>query len=223
MFGMAEKKWFEKATEQTRIGNFPARIIRQGSTPLTIVGTAISATGVTFMTRERMDARERELDLKMVLRERPLNVRVLVEKSEVVTVADQKMERHFGKFTGIAADDWDLVVRYVKGLPEPTAAQARETARDEEFRMLPTAVRAQITQKLIEARRLASPEAGKEPLIRFHSEGTSKTIDGRVKHRVAVQSRNLVEGDRQTFTSHFTIWEASGLVELHEDRSLFAR
>lgn len=212
MYG-AEKKWFEKVAEPIRMGNFAGRITRRGRTALAVVGTAVSVKGISFMAREQLDTRE--LELKMILRERQLTVRVFVEKSEPVTVADQKMERHFGKFTAIAADDWDLVVRYVKGMPEPAPPQVAEPVHDEEFRLLPARVRAEITRRLVEIKRLTPPLHGAEPLLRFRSEGTSKTVDGRVKHRIVVESRSVASGERHTYTSHFTIWVGTGVVELH--------
>jgi hypothetical protein len=152
--------------------------------------------------------------MRMVLREKPLTVRVLVERSDKVTVKNETLDRHYGRFTGIGADDWDLVVRYVKDLPEPTTQAAVEAVHDEEFRLLPRSVRDQIVRKLVEKKRLAQPEPGSEPLLRFRSEGIVKNSGGRTIRKMIVESRHVVEGIRRNYSSHIAYYPESGFVEI---------
>jgi hypothetical protein len=210
VFVPREKKWFENTSEPTRTGGFPARLLTAGSS-VAAIGTVAAKSGFAFVVRAPIAARE--VAMRIVVRERPMDVRVRIERSDVVTIKTERWNRHFCSFCAIAADDWDAFVRYVKDEPEPVVAPRRESVADDDFRMLPAAVQKLIIGELVRQRRLVAPESGAQPLLRFRSEGTRRISDGRSVQTVVVESRIRVENELQRFHTRFMIW-SNGVVEL---------
>ena len=65
-----------------------------------------------------------------------------------------------GVFQGIAADDWDAIVRFCKNVADPTNKGAEElavisAADDDAYRLLPLKVQERVVQALVQAGRLA--------------------------------------------------------------------
>lgn len=212
VFASREKSWFEKTGELVRTGGFPARIVERGGAAISAVGTQVSPAGFSFIVRNAI-ARS-DLDMRIVLRERPINVRVKIEASDVIDLKNERWNRHYCKFTGIAADDWDLVVRYVKDLPEPAATE-RAATDDNEFRVLPVDVQQQIVETLVRMKRMLPPERGVQPLLRFRSLGIKATEDGRSINRIMVESRIPSDDGTRRFESRFGVW-STGEVELSD-------
>jgi hypothetical protein len=92
------------------------------------------------------------------------------------------------KMTGIAADDYDALVRVLKGIGEQTnKAQADLAAldkTDDAYRLLPMKVQQQVLATLVRVGRLDMPAQNQQPLLRMSSLGTESG-----KQRVAVHSR----------------------------------
>ena len=117
-------------------------------------------------------------------------------------------------FSGIAADDYDSLVRFCKDMHEVGNKAAAELAAmdksDDAYRMLPMRVQQHVLDALIRLGRLDMPQPNQQPLLRMSSLGTDKG-----KQRLAVHSR-IAGGhgaDPQTFDSVIVIDE-SGAVKV---------
>jgi hypothetical protein len=115
-------------------------------------------------------------------------------------------------FSGIAADDYDALVRFCKGQKESENKAARELASmdktDDAYRMLPMRVQQQVLAVLVRMGRLEMPQANQQPLLRMSSIGMENG-----KHKLAVHSRiSQGHGDTQTFDTVIVI-DDSGAVK----------
>jgi hypothetical protein len=115
-------------------------------------------------------------------------------------------------FSGIAADDYDALVRFCKDMKETENKAARELASmdktDDAYRMLPMKVQQRVLDVLIHMGRLDMPQANQQPLLRMSSLG-----DAGGKHRLAVHSRIAASHgqDPQTFDSVIVIDETGSV------------
>jgi hypothetical protein len=106
-------------------------------------------------------------------------------------------------FSGVAADDYDALVRYLKGMEEvgnqgqKDLALARN-AGDDAYRMLPQAVQQRVLSALAGAGRLELPPAGQAPLLRMEDLGPAPDGSGR---RLAVHSRVIGKDGPQLYDS----------------------
>jgi hypothetical protein len=105
-------------------------------------------------------------------------------------------------FEGIAADDWDAIVRFCKNLEDPGNKAAHElnalaSTDDDAYRLLPLRVQQRVVTVLIEAGRLAPGSDAKNPLLRMSYDGHTKAGT----HRLAVHSRRLLDGELLQFDS----------------------
>lgn len=117
-------------------------------------------------------------------------------------------------FEGIAADDWDAVVRYCKNFDEPGHKAADELsalsdADDDAYRLLPLRIQQRVVAELVAAGRLGENSRPENPLLRMSSAGT--TALG--AQRLLVHSRRHVEGEVLQYDSVLIIDDA-GTVRL---------
>jgi hypothetical protein len=112
-------------------------------------------------------------------------------------------------FEGIAADDWDAVVRFCKNFNAPANKAAEELAAmaggdDDAYRLLPLRIQERVVLVLVGAGRLATNSRPENPLLRMSYAG--KTNAG--AHRLAVHSRRHEDGDALQFDSVLIVDEA---------------
>jgi hypothetical protein len=171
------------------------------------LGLEISEKGVLFATREAPPGRI--VDVAIDLGPRRVRARVKVARQGTMARDGIDWALIAGVFEGIAADDWDAVVRFCKNFNAPTNKAAEELmamagADDDAYRLLPLRVQERVVAALIGAGRLAANSRPESPLLRMSYAG--KTSAG--VHRLSVHSRRHEDDEVLQFDSFLTIDEA---------------
>ena len=185
------------------------------------VGIEISPTGALFVLKEKPPGQE--FTVVIQLGERQVRARVTVNRHDAVNQGGATWHRFATKFGGIAADDWDAIVRYVNNAAEPPESKAAEELKavvqkaDDAFRLLPLAVQKQIVDTLVETNRLFPPPEGQAPLLRMTYSGHSKKSDGQEVHTCHVHSRITVDGEIRQYETTFLV-DSSGKVQVKSSR-----
>lgn len=178
------------------------------------IGLEVSTGGLVFIFPETIAPPEYTLICH--IREKKIRVRVRTTRSEPVAHKGAQWMRYTCKFTGIAADDWDLIVRYVNEVPElESKAASQEAAEpvDDAYRLLPMAIQNKITAMLIAQKKLEAPKPGVSPLLKLFYGGASKKDDGSVQHRFNVHSRIKINDETVAYDTRFLVDE-SGAVSI---------
>jgi hypothetical protein len=180
-----------------------AQLLKQG------VGLEISPNGVMFMLQERVDVPEFSVIAR--LRERNIPLRVKRVRADQVQHQGTTWHRYMGEFVGIAADDWDAIVRYVNDEPDPDRRkmQNQEISDrvDDAYRLLPMALQQRIMQMLISQKKLEAPKAGQIPLLKLFYGGLVKRAGQKPAHRFNVHSRVTRNDEMLAFDTRFLISE----------------
>jgi hypothetical protein len=175
-------------------------------------GLEISEKGVLFATKETPGGAK--LDVAMDLGNRRVRARLAVTRCGPMTRDGVQWTFVAGDYQGIAADDWDAIVRFCKQQPDPGNKAADELSAlaqtdDDAYRLLPLKVQERIVAALVAAGRLAPESDAKNPLLRM-------TYDGAVRpgvHRLLVHSRRNHDGEVSDFDSTLTVDDV-GTVQL---------
>ena len=172
------------------------------------IGLEVSANGLVFIVPEKIP--DSEYTLVCRIRDHKIAVRVRTIRSDQVDHKGAKWNRYMGEFTGIAADDWDLIMRYVNDTPETPERrkmQHQEMADqvDDAYRLLPMAIQQTIIAKLVEQKKLEPPQPGTSPLLKLFYGGVSKKPDGSVLHRFNVHSRIRVNDETMAYDTRFLV------------------
>jgi hypothetical protein len=208
--GAREPSWFENGATGARQGNFHGHVSSAGRR-VAIVGTTLCRQGLAFFSPVRFA--ETELHVDFAVRSRTVKTRVRVERGEVVQSPQRVVHRYYCSFTGIAADDWDAVVRYVDDIPEPPPSAAAAPVPDEAFREFPSAIQNEIVDQLVRKKRLSAPRPGSAPLIRVRAYLPRDLGDGRSVRDVSVHSRILIDHRTHAYDTRFRVY-SNGTVEL---------
>ncbi len=176
------------------------------------VGMEISLNGCLWATKTPPGTPD--YDCIMDIERRKIRLRLKTVRSGTILRENQQWTLLGCSFSGIAADDYDALVRFCKDMNEPENKAARELASldrtDDAYRMLPMRVQQRVLDALIRLGRLDMPQPNQQPLLRMSSLGTDKG-----KQRLAVHSR-IAGGhgeEAQTFDSVLIIDE-SGAVKV---------
>jgi hypothetical protein len=210
----------ERRAHQRKTVTYPIRWNKDENTVVDGFGQEISATGALFVLKDKPPQPEFTVTLKIA--ERTMTVRVQVIRHDQVTQEGTTWHRFATKFAGIAADDWDAVVRFCNDVPMETASKAAEELKsvskkqDDAFRLLPLAVQQQIVNTLIQANHLAPPGPGQAPLLRMTYSGVQRRGDQEI-HRCHVHSRLEVDGEIRQYDTTFLI-DSSGRVQVQGSR-----
>ncbi len=173
-------------------------------TPVAATGLEISEKGLLFASRESPVGSE--LDVALELRGRNVRARLKVVRHGTVARDGVEWAMIAAVFAGIAADDWDAVVRFCGNRPDPknkaTAEIAAKSGEDDDaYRLLPLRVQERVVALLVEAGRLAPGSGAKNPLLRLSYSGTTPAG----AHRLAVHSRRMSDDDVLQFDSMLTV------------------
>jgi hypothetical protein len=176
------------------------------------IGMEISLNGCLLATKTPPDTPD--FDVIMEIERRKIRLRLKTARKGTILRESQQWTLLGCSFSGIAADDYDALVRFCKDIKETENKAARELASmdktDDAYRMLPMRVQQRVLDVLIHMGRLDMPQANQSPLMRMHSLGSENG-----KHRLAVHSR--IAGGRgtepQTFDSVIVI-DDSGAVKV---------
>lgn len=175
--------------------------------PLPGMGIEISPNGLVFLHPARVP--DGEQNLVFDLNEKRINARVKVLRADQLAHNGKTWNRHMCEFTGIAADDWDRIVRYVNDeadVPDRRQMQNQEMSKpDDAYRLLPLAVQQKIVAALVETNRLDKPHPGQAPLMKLFYGGLTKDAEGKKVHRVNVHSRKAAKDEMLAYDTRFLV------------------
>jgi hypothetical protein len=193
---------------------FRASYILDGKTQKPGIGLDISAGGVGFIAQEKIEIKDFEMLIQV--KDRVMRVRATVRREEPALYQDKKVYRYGMVFSGIAADDWDTIVRYTTDKPigdTNKAAEEIEQIRmtpDDTARLLPLALQNRMLGMLVQRGRLAALDPKQTPLVKYFYSGIVRH-EGRPMHRLLIQSKILgMDGVPQLFETQF-IFDDSGV------------
>lgn len=174
------------------------------------IGLEISPSGIQFIVPDQIAGPEYSLVLR--IREYNIPVRVKAIRNDQVQHQGKMWNRYMGEFLGIAADHWDVIVRYVNDQPEPVDrrqidSQEMSERVDDAYRLLPMALQQKIVEMLIAQEKLAQPEAGAMPLLKLFYSGLVKRPGHKPSHRFSVHSRIEKNGEWVAYDTRFLISE----------------
>lgn len=218
---MFSGKEAERRAHPRKATNYPVRWVKDAENNVHVdgVGIEISPTGALFVLKEKPPGQEFTVLIK--LGERQVTARVVVTRHDAVNQGGATWHRFATKFGGIAADDWDAIVRYVSDAADPENKAADELRavvqkEDDAFRLLPLAVQRQIVDTLVQSNRLFSPPEGQAPLLRMTYSGHTKR-DGQEIHTCHVHSRVTIDGEIRQYDTTFLV-DSSGKVQVKSSR-----
>jgi hypothetical protein len=206
--GKAERR----AADRTR-RRYPIAWLRDGVL-VAAIGLEISEKGILFASREAPPGRH--VDVAIDLDERRVRARVKVARQGTMARDGVDWALIAGVFEGIAADDWDAVVRFCKNFNAPANKAAEELAAmagddDDAYRLLPLRVQERVVAALIGAGRLAANSRPENALLRMSYAGKTTAGD----HRLAVHSRRHEDDEVLGFDSVVIIDDAG---DVHLER-----
>jgi hypothetical protein len=123
------------------------------------------------------------------------------------------------KLVAIKADDFDTMVRWLKGEPldVQNVAQkeivSKRMSEDDVLRIMPKQLLTRVLQQLVEKERLAPLEDKVEPLVSYHYYGTRRSGQ-KTFHRLTINSK-VARGDHFVrFSTAFQINAESGEIKI---------
>jgi hypothetical protein len=191
---------------------FPVGWIRDGAL-VAGLGLEISEKGLLFASKEGPPGAHVEVALD--LHGRRVRARLKIVRKGTMTRDGVEWAVIACVFEGIAADDWDAIVRFCKNLDDPSNKAAQELSAlsgdDDAYRLLPLRVQQRVVAMLVKAGRLAPESDPKNPLLRMSYDGSTRAGE----HRLAVHSRRLVDGELLQFDSVLIV-DDNGSVQLEK-------
>ncbi len=148
--------------------------------------TEMSLNGLLFATK--VPPTEKSFDVILDIGTRKIRLRLNVARSGSIPRGGELWSVFGCSFSGVAADDYDAMVRVLKDMGEATNKAAQELASmdktDDAYRMLPMRVQQRVLDALVRMGRLEMPQANQQPLLRMTNMGSQGG-----KQRLAVHSR----------------------------------
>ena len=189
MFNSLTKMFSGERKERRR---FPRKKMRfefvwlKGAEQIAGIGTELSEGGCLLATQE---APPTDFDAIFDLGRRKIKLRLHTVRGGPFTREGARWMGLGCTFSGVAADDYDALVRVLKDIPESgNVAQAELAAKgpDDAYRLLPLAVQQRVLSTLAQRGRIEIPPEGQQPLLRMEDLGPAHDGYGR---RLAVHSR----------------------------------
>ncbi len=180
-------------------------------------GVELSANGLVFQMKERPPGKA--LNVKFKIRSREIAARLAIKRSDKIPAGGMALYRFACSFQGIAADDWDAIVRFVNDEPEPENKatddlKERAGKEDDAYRLLPLRVQNRLVAALIRMNRLEPPLEDQAPVMRMHFIGSTREADGTQTHRVNIHSRKRIDDNWYAFDTQFSIDGKGNVAEL---------
>jgi len=185
---------------------YKAAYTLDGTTWEPAIGVDLSDEGMSVLTQRPLG--EKPLNVRATLDTRIVNMRCIPVWHNKVNHSGKQVECYGLKFVGIAADDWDAVVKWVSGDTAEPANKAQEelaTVRmkdDDVARMLPTAFQRKLFEELVKRRRLAPLDEKPTPLVQFEYGGMSPWR-GKNMHRLTIHSKVTDGKSEERFATRF--------------------
>jgi len=167
------------------------------------IGVEISPAGLTFIIPDRIPGAECNLVLR--IREHTIPVRLKIARADHVPYQGKTWNRYAAEYLGIAADHWDMIVRYVNDTPEPVDRKPEAAKMDDAYRMLPLALQKKIVDMLVQRHKLEQPKPGQTPLLKLFYVGVVKRPGQKPAHRFNVHSRIKINDEMMAYDTQFTI------------------
>jgi len=206
---MSDRKTDRRTADRKRI-QFAIGWLR-GDETVSGVGMEISLNGLAFATKTKPSTPS--FNVVMDVAGKRIKARLATVRVESTTRDGTEWHMIAGTFEGIAADDYDAIVRFVRDLPEPENKAQSEIAAataggDDAYRLLPMGVQRRIVEVLMQTGRLAPGTDTRNPLLRMKYLGSKAG-----KHRFAVHSRKSVADEIRAYDSIFVV-DDEGVVTL---------
>src|SRR5579884_3342527 len=187
----------------------------QGTKWVSAYGVDISASGLGVVAPIELD--RNEVQFRAALDAQYVMLRARKVWEQPGTLRGQVVHRYGLKITGIAAGDWDMLVRYCS--PEDAAADEVRLVplqRDDVARLIPHAMQQRMLAVLVQRKRLA-PLDGKTPLVQYAYAGKVER-EGSPLHRIAIHSRifDAALMETRSFDSRFLFSDDGSTLTLEE-------
>jgi len=184
-----------------------------------VSGVDISASGMGLISPAKF-AKD-EINLRIQIENKAIMVRAKHVWCIPGTLGGRPVFRYGMHYVGIAADDWDALVRFCNSEPvtlENKAQKDLEMVRmqaDDVARLIPQRLQERLLTMLVQARRLAPLEKEKTPLVAYSYGGIVKR-GSRQLHRLQIHSRLIDElsGEAATFDSRFLFDDSGNDIEM---------
>src|SRR5579884_1988378 len=178
----------------------------------------ISASGMGFVSAVKLT--KDEVNIRVVVDDKPILVRAKQIWCTPGTLQGKEVWRYGVQYTGIAADDWDALVRFCSNEAvnvENKAQKELELVRmqaDDVARLIPQRLQQRLLGMLVEAHRLA-PLDEKIPLVQFFYGGVIKH-GGKQMHRLSIHSRVVddTSGETRSYDTRFLFNEGGTAIEM---------
>jgi hypothetical protein len=175
----------------------------KGTEQIAGMGTELSEGGCLIATPE---APPTDFDAIFDLGRRKIKLRLHTVRGGPFTREGARWMGLGCTFSGVAADDYDALVRVLKDIPESgNVAQSELAAKDrtdDAYRLLPLAVQQRVLGTLAQHGRIEIPPEGQAPLLRMEDLGPASDGYGR---RLAVHSRVASKDGPQLYDSVIVI------------------
>lgn len=189
-----------------------------GGSTRAAIGLDVSGGGLCIITQEPV-ARD-EFDVRIQLDERNLKMRCRTVWHDNIQHQGRKVWRYGMRFTGIAADDWDAIIRYTtdRSVAE-TANKAQEELAavrmtpDDTARLLPRELQTRLLQLLVDRQRLAPLDARVTPLVQYFYSGIVRHNE-KLMHRLVIQSKVVGREKDEMFETRFVFDEGGKNVQI---------
>jgi hypothetical protein len=190
---------------------YPIAWVR-GAELVPAAGIEIGETSVLFAVKTAPPGPKVDVVIELD-KQRRVRVRVVIVRSEPVPREGVTWTLIAATYEGIAADDWDAIVRFCRDQPEPENKAAGELAtlastNDDAYRLLPLKIQQRVVEILSRAGRLAPWDEHRSPLLRMTYAGVSRSG----VHRLTVHSRLSQDAEVMFFDSIVTVDEAGNVV-----------
>ena len=173
------------------------------------VGLEISPNGAMFILQE--PAGGTQFNIIARVRERNIPLRVKQVRTDQVQHQGATWHRYMCEFVGIAADDWDAIVRYVNDEPETDRRKMQNQEVndkvDDAYRLLPMALQEKIMALLVSQNKLEAPKSGQTPLLKLFYGGLVTRAGQKPAHRFNVHSRVKRGEEMLAFDTRFLVSE----------------
>jgi hypothetical protein len=180
------------------------------------VGLEISPNGIVFLVEDPIEPRN--FNLLARIREQNLTLRVRCVRGDEIQQEGSLWHRYMCEFVGIAADDWDVIVRYVndEGDLDRRKMQHQTLGEnvDDAYRLLPMMLQQKLVAMLVAQQKLEPPRAGQEPLLRLFYGGLVTRTGQTPAHRVNVHSRIKRDDGMIAYDTRFLIAEDGAITVL---------
>jgi hypothetical protein len=179
----------------------------------------ISASGIGVVSQSQLE--KDEVNFRVQVEERAIMVRAKKIWCVPGTLQGKPVWRYGLAYTGIAADDWDALVRFCQNEEVEVENKAQKELQlvrmqaDDVARLIPQRLQDRLLVLLVQARRLAPIEKDKTPLVQYFYGGAIKRAN-KVLHRLSIHSRvnDELTGEPREFDTKFMFDDTGSEIEM---------